>query len=164
MATWKVFAAADPGMAEAGRRLIYQFGPGLAFLATVRADGAPRLHPLCPVVTEEGLFAFVVPSPKRGDLRRDGRYAMHSYPPDALEDEFTVSGRAVEVADAGRRAEIEGRYRAEVGDDPNLVTFALFELGIERAMLATYTERGAWPPTYTVWRAPTATTTFDAPL
>ena len=39
MLTWAEFAHARPELAEAGRRLLYQFGVGLAFLATVRADG-----------------------------------------------------------------------------------------------------------------------------
>ncbi|GIU89866.1 MAG: hypothetical protein KatS3mg010_0965 [Acidimicrobiia bacterium] len=34
-----------PGMAAAGRRLLYQFGPGPGYLATVRDDGSRRLHP-----------------------------------------------------------------------------------------------------------------------
>jgi hypothetical protein len=29
----------------------------------------------------------------------------------------------------------------------------VFELDIERAMLALYTHRGQWPPAYTIWRA-----------
>jgi hypothetical protein len=39
MLTWGEFALERPELAEAGRRMLYQFGVGLAFLATVRADG-----------------------------------------------------------------------------------------------------------------------------
>lgn len=53
MVTWREFAAAAPDLAEAGRALLTQFGVGLAFLATVRRDGAPRLHPVCPVLSGE---------------------------------------------------------------------------------------------------------------
>ena len=38
-ATWAVFEADQPRLAEAGRRLLYQHGPGLAYLATIRRDG-----------------------------------------------------------------------------------------------------------------------------
>jgi hypothetical protein len=48
MAHWKEFEAAAPEIAAAGKRLLYQRGVGLAFLATLRKDGAPRLHPICP--------------------------------------------------------------------------------------------------------------------
>ena len=51
MVTWEEFAVAEPELAEAGCSLLYQFGVGLAFLATVRKDGAPRLHPVCPVLS-----------------------------------------------------------------------------------------------------------------
>ncbi|HEY5859818.1 MAG TPA: hypothetical protein VIX62_05995, partial [Actinomycetota bacterium] len=66
---WREFSALRPDLADAGKQLLYQFGVGLAFLGTVRADGGPRLHPFCPVI-DDGLFAFIVPSPKRDDLHR----------------------------------------------------------------------------------------------
>lgn len=56
MVTWKTFAAAEPALAETGRSLLFQFGVGLAFLATVRRDGAPRVHPVCPVLSNEELL------------------------------------------------------------------------------------------------------------
>jgi hypothetical protein len=47
MVTWHEFAAAEPELAEAGRWLLFQVGVGLAFLATVRKDGAPRGGKTC---------------------------------------------------------------------------------------------------------------------
>ena len=44
MITWTDFNQQQPALADAGRRQFYQFGIGLAFLATVRPDGAPRVH------------------------------------------------------------------------------------------------------------------------
>src|SRR3954454_18121038 len=92
MDTWGSFAAARPDLAEAGRAMFYEVGVGLAFLATVRNDGGPRLNPMCPLMDGRGLYAFIIPSPKRGDLVRDGRYSMHSYPRPDDEDAFMVSG------------------------------------------------------------------------
>jgi hypothetical protein len=75
-ATWGEFAASAPEMTAAGRRLLYQHGPGLGYLATVRRDGAPRVHPVCPHVAHDRLWVFVGhASPKRFDLLRDPRYA-----------------------------------------------------------------------------------------
>src|SRR6266436_1181968 len=72
MVTWKEFAAAEPDLAETGRSLLFQFKVGLAFLATVRRDGAPRLHPVCPVLSDDRLFVLITPhSPKRRDLLID---------------------------------------------------------------------------------------------
>lgn len=64
------FAARRPDLADAGRELFYQYGVGLAFLATTRPGGGPRVHPMCPLLTAEELYAFIVPSPKRNDLHR----------------------------------------------------------------------------------------------
>lgn len=46
MVTWHEFVVAEPELAEAGRSLLFQFGVGLAFLATVRKDGAPPSSPV----------------------------------------------------------------------------------------------------------------------
>src|SRR5256714_13544963 len=99
MASWPEFAAAGPRLASAIRALVHQYGPGLGSLATVRADGGPRVHPVSPVITDEGLFCFLIDSPKRRDLERDGRYALHSYPPEDTDDEAYLSGRARRVTD-----------------------------------------------------------------
>src|SRR3954452_1859470 len=106
MASWPEFAAAEPALASNIRALLQQYGPGLGYLATVRADGGPRVHPVSPVITDEGLFCFVIDSPKRRDLERDGRYALHSFPPEESDDEAYVAGRARPVTDQARVAEL----------------------------------------------------------
>src|SRR6266576_6373616 len=78
MITWTDFNRQQPALADAARGQFYQFGIGLAFLATVRTDGAPRVHPVCPVISDAGLHLLIVAGPKQRDLRRDGRYALHS--------------------------------------------------------------------------------------
>jgi hypothetical protein len=79
MVTWGELRSSRPDLADAGWQLLYRVGVGLAYLATVGRDGAPRVHPFCPLITEVDLFAFLVPSPKREDLLRDHRYSMHSF-------------------------------------------------------------------------------------
>jgi Pyridoxamine 5'-phosphate oxidase len=139
--TWTEFERHRPALAAEGRRQFYQWDIGLGFLATVRADGGPRLHPVCPVIGPAGLHVLVVPGPKQADLRRDGRYALHSdtCPPPRQEDGFSVTGRAREVTDpAVRRA---------VRDD------ALFELGVDRCLLMLTQAADAFPRGPTIWRA-----------
>src|SRR5258707_15252582 len=97
--SWQQFALARPDLADAGRALLYQFGVGLAFLSTVRPDGGPRLHPVCPVLVGGRLVAHVIPSPKRADLHRDPRYALHSFPTAGNEDAFYLTGLAGPVSD-----------------------------------------------------------------
>lgn len=146
MATWAEFEASAPEMAAEGRRLIYQFGVGLGFLATIRKDGGPRLHPICPIVAEGGLYAFIIPSPKERDLQRDGRYALHSFPPEDTDDEFYVTGRAAEVTDPEVRAAVAAAYENDAPPE-----HTLFHFDIDNCLLATYRARGDFPPAYTRW-------------
>ncbi len=131
MVTWKEFAAAEPELAETGRSLLNQFRVGLAFLATVRKDGAPRLHPVCPVLSNDRLFVLITPtSPKRHDLARDGRYALQTFPqPKPGSDEFYVTGKAVLVDDAAMRAAVlrDAKHMADASE-------IAFELWIDRVM------------------------------
>jgi len=144
---WSEFEEASPELADAGKGLFTQFGPGLAYLATIRPDDAPRLHPMCPLIAEGGLFAFLIPSPKQRDLVRDGRFAMHAFPPEAVDDEFCVTGTAIAIGPGPQREALAAVHNAKVEDD-----HSLFEFGIATALLARYRFRGDWPPTYTVWR------------
>ena len=131
MASWSEFATDEPWLARSIRHLIQQYGPGLGYLATVRADGGPRVHPVSPVITDDGLFCFVVDSPKRRDLERDGRYALHSFPPEDSDDEAYVAGHAHPVTDHTRVAALADRLRAAPQVD-----WRLFEFTVDVAMLA----------------------------
>jgi hypothetical protein len=151
--TWKDFAEAAPELAGAGRAQLSQFGVGLAYLATVRRDGAPRLHPVCPVLSENRLFVLVTPdSPKRHDLVRDGRYALQAFPqPKAGSDEFYLAGAAhlVEDAETRRRVLRDARHQADASE-------LLFELTIERAMLTRWEDvlTPRMRSHHQTWRAP----------
>jgi hypothetical protein len=148
---WGVFADEAPNVAEAGRTLLYQHGTGLAYLATLRADGAPRLHPVCPVVCEGGLYVFIGNhSPKLRDLQRDGRFSLHTFPCVDVDDEFMVSGTAVDAESFGVRDAV---YAAYIATGATTSNDTLFELLVDRAMHAKYEGRPSWPPDYRRWRA-----------
>jgi hypothetical protein len=157
MPTWGEFSRLRPELARAGRALMYQFGVGLAFLGTVRGDGGPRVHPMCPLITEEGLFALLVPSPKRNDLHRDGRYAMHCFPADDNEDAFYLTGAARQVENRGVEEAVRALFLAERRMDAPPTGFAdyePFEFDIERCLHTTTTGHGDASPRHEVWRAP----------
>src|SRR5512140_1831895 len=100
MVNWSEFAAQNPALAEHGRKLINQFGIGLGYLATVASDGFPRIHPFCPILSGDGLYGFILQdSPKRRDLERDGRCAIHTFSPQDVDDEFYVAARARRIDD-----------------------------------------------------------------
>jgi len=155
MATWSQFEHGNADMAASGRKLLYQFGIGLGYLATVRRDGGPRVHPFCPILLDGRLYGLIAESPKQRDLLRDGRYAMHTFPSPERDDEFYVTGRAIRRPDAALATRVRNAFLATGGTSTN--DEMLFELDIEHALLATYKKRGEpdnWPPIYTKWHAP----------
>jgi len=80
MITWGEFAKAEPDLSAFGAG---RLGVPPAYLATVRQSGAPRVHPVTPIITAEGLFLFMEPtSPKGRDLRERGWYALHNGVPE----------------------------------------------------------------------------------
>jgi hypothetical protein len=158
MKTWNEFAALRPDLAEPGRALLYQVGVGLAYLATTRPDGGPRVHPMCPVITARGAFAFIVPSPKQRDLVRDGRYALHSFPCEDNEDAFSCTGRVRPVGDEALRTELGEVFvaeRARLGVPMPAADDALFEFLLEGCLLTRTTGHGDPQPAHQVWRAAT---------
>jgi hypothetical protein len=161
MLTWSAFRSTRPDLAEAGQALLYQFGGvGLAFLGTVRPDGGPRLHPMCPVLHDDGLYALLVPSPKARDLRRDPRYALHAFPPEDDEDAIYLTGEVIvrdAPQDATLRADVDARFLGERSmpdappgfDDQTLVEFL-----VATCMLTRTTGHGDPSPRHTIWHAP----------
>jgi len=151
MKRWSEFAEEEPELARHGRALIYQHGVGLGYLATVRKDGAPRLHPVCPTLANGGLYLFILnKSPKLHDLLKDGRYALHTFPMPEGDDEFYVTGRVTPIDDAEVRRVVYEVYTAtgaHTADD------TLFELSLDRVLFAKYAARPSWPPVYRKWHA-----------
>ena len=145
-ASWGTFAAAAGTIAAAGARHLDR-SEGAALLATVRADAAPRIHPVTVGIVGEGLFVFLLDSAKRRDLVEDGRYAVHAHQDMAAPDEFSVRGRARLIPEGELRSRVADGWFFEVDE-----TYWLFELQIETAILG---ERAAdeWPPRYQRWSA-----------
>jgi Pyridoxamine 5'-phosphate oxidase len=149
MKRWSEFATEQPDMAEAGRALLYQFRIGLGYLATIRTDGGPRVHSVCPVIAHGGLYVFIGNhSPKVHDLLHNGRFALHSFPNPKVDDEFVVSGRARRI---DHRAVRQGVYEVYTATGAFTSNDTLFELWLERALHAKYGPRPSWPPVYTKW-------------
>src|SRR6516165_650198 len=111
MTTWGVFAAAEPELAAfVAERL--QAAP--AYLASVRATGAPRVHPVTPIFTVDGLYLFMEPtSPKGSDLRQRGWFALHNGVPDNAGSggEASVTGTGHPVDDPAVRATVAAAAR-----------------------------------------------------
>ena len=156
MITWTQFTQQQPALAATGRGQFYQHGLGLGFLATVRADGGPRVHPVCPVISAAGLHVLILPGPKRGDLRRDGRYSLHSetYAPPREDDGFAVSGHAAETSDRATWNTVRDQVIADFGQLwPDYESLTLFELSVASCLLTLTQPDGGFPKGPTIWRA-----------
>lgn len=145
--SWRALAEAAPELEAFGAERLHD---RVAYLATVRPDGGPRIHPVRPVVGPGRLFVFTeASSPKVRDLERDPRYALHGtatgeQPWDLRE--FAVEGRAHRVDDEGARA-IANAASAFPRDEH----FLLFELDVEAALSTVYGADGQ--PQRHRWRA-----------
>lgn len=104
------------------------------FLATLRADGSPRISGIeMGFVGGEPWIAGMPRSAKFADLRGDPRFALHSGSPepDAFEADAKFSGRATEVIDP----EALWRFGIEAGVPPGLMAFELFRVDLEQVVL-----------------------------
>ncbi|MBI1256615.1 MAG: pyridoxamine 5'-phosphate oxidase [Chloroflexi bacterium] len=131
--SWQNLVDGNPELAAYG---VSRFTNRVAYLATVRKDGTPQVHPVSPILRDNRLFVFMYPtSPKAHDLQRGSMYALHC----GVEDnsggggEFYVRGTAQqshnpadwELARPGHADEFEVKY-------------ILFELAIVQAFSMTY--------------------------
>jgi hypothetical protein len=134
MLGWAEFATVQPEMASFGeKRLQYK----VMYLATIRPDGYPRVHPFTPFIGSGRLFAFMYPSsPKGKDLQRNGRYSMHSLVADenGTNGEFQISGNSLLLTDS---ASLE----AATASCPYKLSgkYILFEFKIDRCFTNYYT-------------------------
>ena len=146
--SWQTLIDEAPDLAAVGWERLHG---RVSYLATVRKDGSPRVHPVTPFIGDGRLFLFMEPtSPKGKDIQRNGRYALHG----GVEDdeggggEFYVWGRGRLVSDPALRA-------LAVTHCPYApaARYLLYELSVERAMSTVYGDEGAIRRR---WRAPCA--------
>lgn len=75
--TWHDFETKAPDLADHVRSRIQQHG--LALLATLTADGSPRISGIEPIFHDGHLWLAMMPDSAKGrDLHRDGRFALHN--------------------------------------------------------------------------------------
>jgi hypothetical protein len=153
---WSEFAAARPDLEAIARSMFYEHGLGLGFLATTRADGGPRVHPICPVLADN-LYAFIVAGPKLADLRRDPRYALHSetFPPPRHEDGTSLAGRVQELEDPPLRESLTEQILAErslAEPWPGFDSEPLVELHLDSVLITLTEARHGLRAGHTVWR------------
>jgi hypothetical protein len=143
MPSWGEFEAQAPDLAAFGAKLLTA---APAYLATLRRVGAPRVHPIAPILGAGRLFVFMEPtSPKGRDLRERSWYALHNGVPDTFGTggEFFVSGHATLIDNPDLRAVACGVATYSPED-----RYILFELGIYEARCNGYGDVPLPDPTH----------------
>lgn len=90
---WSELERRQPALAGLGRRRLLD--PGVVLVATIRADGTPRVSPVEPFSLDGSLWLSMLwHSRKAADLLRDPRILVHSVitSRDGGEGEFKVRG------------------------------------------------------------------------
>ena len=133
--SWKFLEDQQPVLAKFG---VERLNGKVAYLATIRKDGSPRLHPMTPIIGEGHLFVFMEPtSPKGHNLQRDGRYTIHCSVSDTsgASGEFIVAGQARLIDDLEVRA-LAARLSSYTPAD----RYILFEFDVTSAASTIYSE------------------------
>mgnify|MGYP000935243965 CR=1 FL=1 len=133
--TWSTVHAAAPDLAE--RALAILTSTTNNVMATIRADGSPRVSGIDPFVVDGELWIGSMPgSRKAADLARDPRFALHAVPwesrrikdgrPDPGDADAKVTGRASLVTDPEVHARVWGALGEQMaGEAPAGDLFAL---------------------------------------
>ncbi len=126
MTSWTTFEQAEPELASRARAIIS--ATTNCVLATIRADGSPRISGIDPFFREGDLWIGSMPDSRKGaDLARDPRIALHGIPwesrrvkegaEDPGDGDVKLTGRAVPLGDDEASARILAEYFAELGVD-----------------------------------------------
>jgi hypothetical protein len=129
MVTWEQFCAEVPELAALVRARLEAHKH--LTMATVRADGAPRISGTEVELRGGQLYLGGMPGNRRfADLRRDPRVAIHSGSddPQAWNGDAKVSGQAIELTDPAALEE----FRGDVGQVPP-GPFELFRVDLAEA-------------------------------
>ncbi|MCP2166821.1 pyridoxamine 5'-phosphate oxidase family protein [Goodfellowiella coeruleoviolacea] len=138
MAKWSAVAESAPEFAARVRKAFEAHT--YKILATLRADGSPRLSGIeADFVGDDLWFGSMPRAMKARDLLRDPRFALHSTPaidlgdgPEASPGDAKVSGSAIEVAD---RAEIVPLLTARGASPDAFPDSHFFRLDIDEVVL-----------------------------
>ena len=137
--SWNEFEASAPELAQFGKE---RLNGNVSYLATIRKNRLPRLHPVTPIIAEGHLYLFMEPtSPKGKDLDRGSAYVLHSSVADndGSNGEFQVTGYGERVGDATSREQVNA-LAAIIRLEPAEARHILFELGIAEAISTVYSD------------------------
>ena len=130
---WSDFERSAAALAAIGRDRLATGSPN--YLATIRGDGLPRVHPVSATVKGGRLAVYMYPtSPKGQDLVVDGRYALHCSVSDhdGGDGEFYVRGIGARVDQPELQRELAAAGFGQLDG------YVLYELGVDEAFACSY--------------------------
>jgi hypothetical protein len=154
VADWNCFEQEAPELATMARDLWKRYR--LMYLATVRGDGSPRVHPVVPLLADGRIFvAIAEQSPKWRDLRRDSRCLLHCLPGDR-DDEVVLRCHAQDAPGAREIARHVAHH--QIHDDDHIIEFDLSQVEVgwweHVGQPSTYSIRIRWEPGQGVTQRP----------
>jgi hypothetical protein len=139
MASWSEIEAAEPAFVA---RVRERLDAGVhKTIATLRADGSPRISGIETIFAEGDLWFGSMPRARKAiDLQRDPRFALHSPSSDPPEwpGDAKLSGRAEEIVDPEHRLRI---FRTR-GAQPPQSDAQLFRADIDELVLVGLNDAG----------------------
>jgi hypothetical protein len=154
MATWQQLKEQAPDLASAAHELWQRHG--IMYLATIRADGSPRLHPVVPILANGRIFiAIAQASPKWRDLCRDPRCVLHALP-GPRDDEFAL--RCLARENQAARGTVQAAANHVIHDDDHIIEFDIevadFGWWAQVGQPGTYSVRTRWTQQHGVHQLP----------
>jgi hypothetical protein len=137
--TWRDLELGAPTIARVG--LARLESTRVAFLGTLRPDGAPRISPVETYLAAGRLLVGAMSwSRKAADLRRDHRYVLHSVitDPDGGQPELKIYGMAAEAGSDLREAAPDAWWSGRPLGDATV-----FSLSISQAVLIEWDLEGS---------------------
>jgi hypothetical protein len=132
VASWKDFSEQEAEIAELAARILSKYG--IAYLATLRGNGWPRLHPISPAIVDgKFIIGIILGTPKLRDLDRDGRCVVHALP-GPNDAEICISGVAGKlISDEVERLAKSAPPNVRIGGST-----AVFEIDVQQVNYTTY--------------------------
>jgi len=131
MTSWHDVEHEAPALADVVRSRLEAHG--LALLATLRADGWPRLSGIEAFFGDGELWLGMMPgSRKAADLRRDPRLALHNATVDkaVTDGDVKITGKALEVTDPTVHDRVRAIVLERTGHEPPPGPMVLFSVDV----------------------------------
>ena len=153
MATWSEFAAAAPRISAIFIRR-HTATRNLCMLATLRADGSPRISPMEPRIFEGELVLVGMPgTTKFHDLNGDPRFCLHTATVDTevADGDAKLWGQVHDLQDEALHQRFAGDLFADIGLDLRGQKFAPFYVADVTSASSVEVEDGHLD--ITIWKA-----------